>query len=350
MKVLLVAHDTAPSAVLARLASELRALGLEVLEILGHGKPLMHSYADIEKSVLESQAVVLGMSSSEELSKEEIHAARTAFQEAIPYGFYADTYDCQFRPWFDGLKSGASFLFVINQEEGRKAKKLFHRAEIVVSGNPLWEDFHFPRVSYEEVRQRFGVKPEEIMVLCPGGKSLAVNMLHFSGVIEAVGFSKLSTLKRCKIFLALHPGDLNSKSAYDDLVAFSPIPVVVITKEVMSVSDLVSGSDMVVESASTVGIEAAHQRKPVINYFSELALQRLEKVSGSREWMPCKLGVAAEVRGSPQELGLRMYKLLIMNEFIPMRIRQEEMYPRPSVKGTALRLMREVIMHKILDI
>lgn len=385
MKVVLVGYDVAPSQALERVGKELSASGADVCLFLGNGKPIKNAYD--AQLIAEHPCVVLcGLSSSKELAKDEIATAEVAMKMGMPFGFYADTYGGINRPWFAHLREKASFIFVINEEEGKKARELYPNANVVVSGNPMWEDFFTPKLSREEVRRKLGVGDGEQMVLCPGGKSLAVNMLHWGGVIEALSMGGSFAPVDHKVFLSVHPGDkpveeikkiqklvaefnLDKESDldkevidqlvdrlvktaeasyltnYNDLVNYSKrVPIKVVTRDFMSASDMLPGADLVIDSGSTVAIEAACQRIPVISYFSEIALARLEETSGSRDWELCKLGVAYGVYGNTSDHLIRYVDdLLLADSLARMQRRQEEVYPKPQEKGSAVRKMVETL-------
>lgn len=338
MKVVLLAHDVAPSQALKMIEKELMTRDLSVWSYLGNGGEITADPSDIAATIRNSDVVLLGMSSSEKLATEEIAAAEAALEHRTPYGFYADIYKCVRRPWFERVREGASFVFVINSDEATAARELFPNAKVVISGNPLWEDFFMPKRPREEVREKLEVASDETMVLCPGGKSAVVNILHWGGVIEAL--SDLSTdPKHWKIFLALHPGDKTPPDFYQDLVTHSRVPAKIVAKEFLSSSEMLSGCDLVIESCSTIGIEAACLRKPVISYLSEIALGRLEKGSGSRSWELCVLGVAEEVRGEPMQLANCVGNLLDYGGAASLLVRQAEVYPEPPERGSAVRKM-----------
>lgn len=338
MKVLLVGNMVASCQAFERLIPELQKADAEVVSFLANGKSYQNSLEEMKSAVDSSSIVLVGMA-SDDLAKEEVAVAEVAAEKNIPFGFYADTYNSINRPRFAALREKASFVFVINEEEGAKAKTLYQNARVVVSGNPMWEDFFTPKLSREEVRQKLEVGDEQQMVLCPGGKNLAVNMLHWKGVIEALALEPRDERNYWKVFLSVHPGDQNGADAYKSLVNYREgVSVRVVTKDLLSASHMLPGVDLVIESASTIGIEAACQRKPVIDYFSEIALARLEETSGSRKWEPCELGVARRVDGRPSVL-LSTINDLFFGGAREMRRRQEEVYPEPQQRGSAVRAM-----------
>lgn len=188
MKAVLVARDAAPSYAFKLLKPELERRGVEVADYLGEGKPLDSPPASILISVQRAANVVVsGMSSSNELAEPEIAACRAALAEGIPFGFYGDTYHCHERAregaWFGEFREPAAFYFAINENEARAAKNVFPNALCVATGNPLWENFAFPKQNRAQVRQVFEIADDEFVILSPGGKSPVVNILVWSALI-----------------------------------------------------------------------------------------------------------------------------------------------------------------------
>ncbi len=345
-RVLLVAQDFAPQkAFHPFLADALGEKGLQVQLVLGgKGPPTTGQILGAISAVRDCDILVCGMSSSSELATAEIAAAEEAVAGGIPFGFYADTFGVVNRPWFmsKALQGLASFVFVVNQEEARNAKTLFPNVDIVVSGNPEWEEFAFPEKTREEVRTELKVILREHLILCPGGKSLAVNILHFGAVIGAV--RQLVGQKR--VILSLHPKDPNPVELYKELVELSSVPLQVAETSTL---DILPGVDLVVQSASTIGVAAAIQRIPVIDFFSEIALARMEKVTGAREWKLCQKGVSKAVCSYPTTLADWMNAYLggpfgrLTEEMKIMRQNQEKVFPKPSERGAAVRIMADHI-------
>ena len=343
MRLVMVARDVAPANALESLFAYIRESGVvDTHGIFGYGKPFDASLDAINNLVGSATVVLLGMSSLSSLSREELFAAEVAYKFGIPFGFYSDTFGTFRRPWFENYREKANFLFVINEDEARSAKELFPKARIVVSGNPLWENFFFPKKTRKAVRGDLTFTDDDRVILCPGGKNLTVNLLHLGGVIEAVSRMDKDH-KHWYVLFSKHPGDPNSTDAYGDLVKYSRSPLRVVTKEEFSGSDMISGADVVIESASTMGIEAACQRIPVIEYFSEIALNRLEEANGIREWELVKLGAAREVRGNITDLFNTILDLLLYGGDKKLREVQERVFPKPAELGTSLKIMTEVL-------
>ncbi len=291
-QILLVANDFAPSSIFEKLVRELPRHLNENTEI----KTRIFLHKDSEEispalieEVLKSSFVLMGMSSTPELARYEILAARTARENSIPFGFFADIFNVFARSWFESFMDSGPLLFVINEEEKQKAQGKYPNAKVVNSGNPCWEDFCYPKYTRESVRQTLGIPDDRIMILSPGTKSPVVNILLWGAITEVL--SKKSA-GEYDLIISPHPGDKTPPEIYSDIVELGNARVV--TREKFSTSAMLSGADIVIESASAIGVEAAHLRKPVINFFSEIALRNLEKITGSREWELCKMGCSSK--------------------------------------------------------
>lgn len=340
----LVATDLAPSQAFGRVIELLNARHLELHQLICNGKILEFGafvVSALRESLTEAGVVLIGMSSSIERAQIELFAAITALRNQIPYGFYADNYNTWNRSWFSDVLKNASFLFVINEEEKEKVIAKFPDLNVIVSGNPMWEEFHFPKYTREQVRQKLGLGERETIILSPGIKSPVVNIRMWSELVDTLYNDKVSGTY-FHLLLAPHPGDPTPLSVYDDLIKYSPIPTEIITREIMSSSDILPGIDVLVECGSTLAIEAAHLRKLVISFFTPLALARLEKMTGSREWEPCNLGVSEKIVSSNRMGGLKIKYMLA--ECDQQRSRQKVIYINSPKKGTAVNNMISTLM------
>jgi len=338
-KIVLVASDIMPSQALQELNKELSQLSCEVVSFLGFGKGINNA-PEIPKIIASANAVVTGMSTKPKFVEPELLAINTAIANGVPFGFYADTYGVYRRPWFENVRGKASFLFVINKEEAVGAKPLFPNAKIVATGNPMWEEFYFPLLSRKESRAELDIADNQTLIFCPGAKVLMMNAALFINTIEAANQLALMG-KNPVVVISMHPGDPNPPETYADLIKYSRVPVKIITRDILTTSDIVPGADILVDFCSTTAIEAAHQRIPVINFFTEIQLGRLEEIIGTREWELNRLGVAEAVYGNAKDPPQTINRLLTRRDsrqcgsarksFIPRRpskARQSKKWPR----------------------
>lgn len=340
MKCLFVARTEAPSQCFEIVSEKLKTSGADAAVFLGHGKPFADSRAVFLKEAETADVIILGMSYPPEFAEDEIAVGEWAAASGTPFGFFADTYGTYHRGCFSDLLGRADFLFVVNVGDAAEARKKFPKTEIIVSGNPLWENFFFPKMTREIARKRVGLAEHEKAIFCPGGKNLTANILQFGAVMDAV-----STLGGgYKVFLTPHPGDSNGREAYRDLCACKKVSVRLVEPEFMTSAELLSGVDIVVSSASALGIEAACRRMPVIDYFSAYDFARLEEETGRTYWEPCRLGVSEFVCGDARGLAAAILRLTSDGGFDVMRKRQSEAYLEPKEKGGAFRIIAETIL------
>lgn len=324
MKVFANARDVGPRSALEKITSELLA---------------NHS-AQFVIYPQEADVVLLGMSSSPELAEDELAACEAAVKNGIPLALFADTFRSWARPWFEPYREAVSALFVVSPTEAEKARELFPNAKIVASGNPTWEGFFFPKYRRDEVRAKLEVGDVDSMILVPGSKSLAVNMLLFGGVIDA---AIMLGEAYGQVFVSLHPGDKNPPKLYKELADYSPIPVKFVLRDFMSGSEMIPGADVVVESASTIGIEAACQRVPVVEYFTYAGRGNWKRQAGSVDYEPCELDIAVEASLDTRQFSEVLNLILAKgDEWDVCRImleRQREVFPKPVERGVAVKVI-----------
>lgn len=342
-KIVLVGQMMASTNGFRPLEQELKKRGMDVKAYLPAGKPLHDVAEEIFESAGNVDLILTGMSSEQNLVQEEVQSLELAIARKIPCGVYADTFGVHRRTWFKHLREKINFLFVTNKEEAKDAKTIYPNTNIIVSGNPTREAYFTPVWTYEQSREILGIAPDEIVALCPQGKNLVVNREHIGGTIQAIESVFITTKDRFRVFVCLHPGDLNPLESYADFLK-SSVKIAFVTKNMMRSSVLVPASDIIIESGSDIGVEACCQRKPVISFFTKTALDRLDagKTGGSK-WPPCELGAQKAVYGDITELASVISELLTPEGYAPMRVRQEKVFPQPAEKGSATKIMADTI-------
>ena len=347
----MVARDLAPSRAFEMLKSKLEECGVRVAPYLGGGKPIsapgLRLMDVIGSDIVNSRLLLLGMSCTQELSAEEIAAARLAQANGVPFGFYADIFGTSSREWFEPFRNSAKFLFVLSEAEAEATRKNFPKAEVIATGNPVLEGSFWPAKSVEDVRFLLRLNPDDRLMYVTAGKDLEVNRIHFGAVIDAV-----STLADCHwwrpVFM-LHPGDQNSPAAYEDVVfknekVTSKLMPGKLTKELgLAALDVINACDFMAASASTAGVEAACLRKPVADFFSPPGLKRIKEQTGGDTWPPCDFGVSRATH-SASELAEAMQSLMSPGGFEEMLERQFEHFPKPAERGQAIRKMTEAVL------
>ena len=265
-KVVLVAKDMAPSQALDLLAKKIAEDGNDCLSIpfLAFGKGYTPDFdAVIESSISGARAVVVGMSSSPELAKEEIAVAKEALAIGIPVFCYAaDT--SGLRSYFDEVLSHTlTTLFCVSHEQAKLAREKYPNLNVVVTGNPMWAKFFFPDLTREQSRGMLGFGSEDRIVMCPGGKDMEINKLHVTKVIEDFGRIHLEQIQ---VIFSLHGGDLTPFEDYKQLMHIATnngVRYRIIPNAEMSGPRVLSSADLVVGSASTIGFEANSRHVPI---------------------------------------------------------------------------------------
>lgn len=335
MKIVLVAGDFAQSDALARLEIELLNSRHKTSSFLGYGKPLNVSNAEMVSAVAKSDVVICGMSNQ---CKKEISASRAALRDGKPFGYFIDTYGGHQLPAFKELRPYANFIFTFSEEEASDARLIFPNTQVTVTGNPRWEDFAFPHMTRSAVRTKLQIEENEALILAVGLKDFAFNMMLFCPLIEALHRPVL-LCKNPHVIFGLHPGDPTPEEMYQGLATHSVIPVQILTREIMSSPDIVPGIDLLVASGSNLGIEAAMQRKPVIDFFSAFLCNYRSEQEERTGWKPCELGASQAVYGDTTELAAAIETLLTPEGFALMHKQQEAAYPLPSKKGATVEKM-----------
>ena len=355
-KVLLVARDIAPSRAFELLATELTNRGHDPILLIGKGKPMAATTEDIQAAVQMSDVVVVGMSSSAALAEPELVACATAVTTGKSFGFYGDTFGCHERArdgsWFGPYRSRATFFFAVNNNEMEKAKKVLIGAKTIVTGNPTWEDYAFPRFTRSQIRDKLKIRDDELFILAPGGKDPVVNIMVWGLLLDALtGWPKERPVR---VLFTCHPGDRTMGAIdpaestadkqllriYNGLTKFSPVMANFNTSE-MSSSDLIPGIDLLIDWGSSIGIKAAHQRRPCISVATEIGRQRLQSTTGARQWKLCVLGTSIEVPANSSDLKAAIARPSKTDspEAAKLRARQAIVFPQSSARGKAVGLM-----------
>jgi hypothetical protein len=251
----------------------------------------------------------------------------------------------------------AARLFVINESEAEAAAELFtssQKPEIVVSGNPAWEKFAFPELTRERVRELLGIGSSELVIMSPGIKDLVLNILLWGTIIEAAsGTDVLGMLRHdVRVICSLHPGDPNDPQLYQSLTNGDRegLQIEIIPASKMKGSEMLPGIDLVIESFSTIGIEAAHQRIPVIACLTRLARHRYYQQSQRHDWPPYEMGAARVFKNDGStDLASIISNMLwssadLRSDMVQnLQDRQAKAYPQPAALGSAVSIMADSI-------
>lgn len=289
MNFVVVACDMGPSNALQHVMDALTKSGHGVDSYFGRGSVDFLSrnteeYAEtFRHNVKFADKILLGISSTPERSKEELTAAKIAIEEEVPFGFFCNTFGEFRRPWFREVMKEARFLFVLSESEIEEAADFAPKARIIASGNPDWATYFKPVVSRQESRRMLGVSDDTTLVLAAGSKEMVRNALLWGSVVMAV--DNLELKRKFQIALCRHPGESNPENIYHHMLEWSDAPISFLPGG-MGFKQALPGADIVVTSLSATGIEAACQRKPVIDFATPLDRKWWEDLSGSAVWPP----------------------------------------------------------------
>ncbi len=356
-KIVLVARDAAPSGCFSRLAPILRERGFDILLFIGEGKPLAQSRDEIVRAAESANLVLLGMSSSLDLATPEIVAAQVAKRANVPFGFYGDVPRCwaRARPgaWFEAFAASASFYLGVTEADAEMARGVFATARLIGTGNPLREEMAFPRFTREYIREALGIGSNEKLVLVPGGKFAAGNIASWVVIIDALARLQTHSRQRSQLVLATHPGDRTPSAVdaatqkemrlYEEMISCSPVPTRIVPKQEFTTSEMVPGADIIIEFGSSIGIEGAYQGVPVVSLGFEILFRRLEEASGTKELESVTDGLSELVVGDVSSLVSALRRFFTVEGFAPMRARQQELCPKPTERGAALRKIADAI-------
>ncbi|NUM25837.1 MAG: hypothetical protein HUU49_04450 [Candidatus Buchananbacteria bacterium] len=326
----LVARDMGGSEALGLLAEYLGSVGWQTHTFLGYGKQIA-SLNDLQGAVEGSDITLCGMSSSPELAAPELTAFDLAKATGKKFGFFADIFNSHRRTWLQDQLRQADVFFVLNEDEAAKARQHLPGVNVVVTGNPVWERFAFPKFTATEIRSQLGLNDGRVLLVV-GTKELLINIALVSAVLNLVHRHNW----HCQIVYSFHPGDRNPVALYEPLVAWSGGKIQLVLPETMAGTDIVPAADVIVDSFSTIGIQAGFLRKPVVTYASGLALGRLKVITGQEMWEPIEQGYVMSGRNDEE---LQRALLSVFSGNSGLRQKQEAMFLIPTELGRSVGLL-----------
>lgn len=283
MRLFLAAQDFGPSSGLDLLQKELEEKGHRSQSLLGFGNQIniTEHISEVEDSLKAVDYVVLGMSSSSELSSGEIEIAYIASTLGVPIALYADSFqDCLDRPWFEPIRKNVSLLLLATTSEIESANKLYpHIGDncIFVTGNPLWEQARYVPRSRKDTRASLSAGEKKV-VFVPLIKNPAVNLALLSA-----GFRMTENYERLML-VNFHPGDKTSRFIYrnylpdNNKVHFLPEK---------SLKKYLQAADVVLNGTSTIGLEAILGHNiPVIEYLCPAVVAEMTRIYPSGWKLP----------------------------------------------------------------
>lgn len=296
------------------------------------------NYEGIRTQVSEASLVLCGMSSVPENAEDEIFSAHFAAYYGIPFGFYADTFGVVGRPNFQHLLEQTNFIFTVTAAEADKIQAKFKKIQVVACGNPIWEKYAARKIDPQKIRQTRQVPEDSRLIISPGGKISGLNMLLWSTILSAI--QRLPDYN-IRLWLAPHPGDSTPDYFYRNLLqeyeALSQI-----LARTGHLEDLgLEAADLVIQSASTIGIIAACWGIPVIDFIDKAHADRLERITGQRNWPPTEAG--ASLLCTHHEEMVHLIASLLKHRGQPVLSEHQNKFMPISPEGTAIKKMLATI-------
>lgn len=354
-RVAFVAHDSAPTRSFKLVTKELLKRGFKVQARYGREEDC----ATVEETVCGADYVVVGIASSHSLAREELMAVDLAKQQGSKVIFFADIYKRYNSEWInEGLKG--STLTVIDETEAEEARLLLPYTKVMVVGNPEW-DLHFvPKSTKDKVYA--GLQIHGNIILYTGGKNMVVNIHQLNAVIDAlmlVDPMKLRGEEYTLLFSVRPEESIESIRSYLEIAKYSPIPMRIVPSvqhdvsrlendpnakyltRPFSASELLPAVKLVIQLASGIGVEAAHLRIPVIDFFSATGMVRYSEGTGKDfSYPPAQRGATVLVKYDVKLLGETIYDLLFNEKRICRLVEQQKMvYPNRRDGQTSLERM-----------
>ncbi len=333
MNLVFVTRDVGNGNALKPVAQLALASGHEVDTFFGEGKPFSaETVAQMPMAVADADRLIVSLSSSEERVATERLATELAVRHGVPIVIVSDIYGMIHRSqWLGGFARHADLLTVVSESEVTSTESYVQPITTVVAlPNPSWIDY-FSDPSETGVREKLGIRDNDMMVLVVGNKELVRNrkLLHaLQSVTNKDPF--------VHFVITSHPG---ADHTMDQLGFFgqSESNATFVPKGGMSSFSILSASDLVITSGgSSMTMMAACRRIPVIDLMHDEDFRLWKELSGLDYWPPAQEGVSALVEDS-NALGFAIEALLDEESVASqvMRHAQDRGFKREMFAGAA---------------
>ncbi len=333
----LATSNAGPSNNLRPVGQMLAKGGHTVMPLLGGGKPLTITKAEIDAALNGADVVLLGLSSNEADATAELQFARAARERGIPYGFYLNIPLEWRRPWLGETATHAAFLVGVLPDHQDDLREKFPKARFFRTGSPERGMLAFPKYTRKHIRQTLGLSDEVILTLAPGRKEREGNLMVWKELVRAVQVLG-ERGKHFVIMLSQHPGEPEKEDAR--LRVYNPFILkarqmgvrIYWLPSMLRTPDAIPGADLVVEFDGGASVIAAYLRVMLLKFTSEALFTQFEEEVLSRELetlvngagLPCEIGdpklpetlLEASKRNAPLAKGIRRM--------------QERAYPTPE--------------------
>ncbi|MBX4210812.1 hypothetical protein KW783_02450 [Candidatus Parcubacteria bacterium] len=341
MKVVLVAMDVNPSNALLELKKKLEDNGHTVTDYIFSAKGRPISTDEFRASIVSSDIVLCGMSSSKELANLEMAAAELAIDSDRTLAFYVDArggYGKGARQWFDSFKPYADIVFIQRDDDVTSVSEQSPNATICVASHPKYEKIPLLESRRDEIRRKLNVENHEVMIVYSGSKIGPVNR-EILGFLNNVGGD--ARFRKFRIFFSPHPGDKN------DLGTYPIVNVGLLPRDVASGEEILAAGDVYIHNMMSTMLEAAMYLRKIAICIQTPAVREARSTQASGE-LPreCEEGVAF-IATSEQEL--QNLLLGVGTRSMDLRVRQQELYPAPPPVGTSVAKMTTAIEKFVIE-
>lgn len=309
------------------------------------------------QGVPNADVVLVGLASSEALSRPEVAAVTRAYAAGKPFGFFVDfpgVLRGRGERWFGPtFLANAAFVFLVNERDEADARELCPRATACVTGHPKNEGAEEIMLSRSELRKALNLSEDSFVVLITGTKTQTVNEAVIGVVKSAYDILRPAGewAEFSPTFLYLqHPGEEGVDARVYEGCGGHCVRVISkggkIGETSLSAETLLPAADVFLNIASTAVDRAGYLRMPILWALPREVREILKRNSGFA--VPSECGgdepvAMAVTDGAELALALRsLWKRESLGE--TLRHREESYYPIPTPpKGTAVKAMVEVL-------
>ena len=338
MRVALVGFDMAPSKAFAELAN---VLELPVVLLAHAKKENVPSDDDIRDLVRQADFVLCGISQPAQNAHMELIAVEEARHRQIPFGFYSDAKGAWGRDTIAKFRDDASLILtVLGGTEVVDTEVMFPNAQVVCTGNPLWEQYFVP-ADREKSRALCEASPDEFVVLSPGTEEPVITIQLWAAVIEAAVM--MGDGRDKVVILTQHPGDQTPPEMYKLLVDYAPaLDVRLVGPMKASSDDYVPGVDAVVANMnSSVAVHAISRRIGTVDFYGPLAQERLKRGGAGIYGQHYNTGAVFDIYNASPTVLASVLDMLVEN---PLMLEQDQETVHPPLQaGEAVQNMRRAI-------
>ena len=358
MRIVLPAGDFSQSKNLEELAVELKRRGHAVESFLAFGKKeLLGNPERASEEASQADLVVVGICDNNLV---DLAVCKAAIESGgrVKLGLLSTGYASHRHEAFVETRAHADLVILSEQGACEETQRLFPKAKVVVTGDPIWDQHVFDLQPQEEVAKLLEIEAGECVILAPLVRDTVRDFLLAKDLAEAALLLKRKDGVRPRVIFGLHPGDKpegkeKMRRLASSLSECIEVPIKVTdrnadgTTDIVPVktTDIVPVCNIVVTSISSVDTAAAMWEKPSIAYLHWDADEHLRKLFGDAPWQPTDVDMVSSGlrKASAYDLYAQIKILLTPEGYAFQKQRQEHCYPRPTEKGAIIRTMADEV-------